>query len=243
MRVAASMAGTALSVRLRGGTPGAVDSQRARLGDRDVILARCDPTERRGALTPADGDTLTDAAHHALAAKLPLVMSIASSGADVTAGLAATFGWGRAARAITECSGIVPVMMVAAGPAVSGPALLLGLADQVVMTADAYAFMSGPLMVRQITGVTVETDELGGTGVHAAQTGLASLVSPDPESALDAVADILRFLPSHTDEPPPSCVSSFLRRATGATTFVMPFSRSRMTATSSNSVPPGPATS
>ena len=49
---------------------------------------------------------------------------MASSGADVTAGLAATYSWGRAARAITECSGIVPVLMVAAGPAVSGPALV-----------------------------------------------------------------------------------------------------------------------
>jgi acetyl-CoA carboxylase carboxyltransferase component len=192
-----------MNLPFRAGTPGAVDAQRTRLGERDVILSRCDPAVRRGALTPVDGDTLADAARHALAAQIPFVVSMASSGADVTAGLAATFSWGRAARAITECSGIVPVMMVAAGPAVSGPALVLGLADQVVMTADAYAFVSGPRMVSDITGVSVAPDELGGTGVHASSTGLASLVATDPDTALEAVGDMLGFLPSHADEVPP----------------------------------------
>ncbi len=176
---------------------------RARLGDREVVLARCDPTVRRGALTPADGDTLADAAMHAVEARLPLVVTIASSGADVTEGLAASFGWGIAARAITRCSGVIPVLMAAHGPAVSGPALLLGLADHVVMTSDAYAFVSGPQMVHQITGVVVDTGELGGAAVHASLTGLAALVVPDLDTALDTIGDMLTFLPSHVDELPP----------------------------------------
>src|SRR5581483_6878633 len=136
-------------------------------------------------------------------ARIPLVVEIASSGADVTSGLAATFGWGRAARALTACSGVVPIVMVATGPAVSGPALLLGLADQVVMTVDAYAFVSGPRMVRDITGVGVDTTELGGAAVHAARTGLATLVARDADDALHAVADLLGLLPPHADVPPP----------------------------------------
>jgi acetyl-CoA carboxylase carboxyltransferase component len=193
-----------VNLDFRAGTPGAVDARRTRLGDRDVILARCDPAVRRGALTPVDGDTLADAARHALDARLPYVVSMASSGADVTAGLAATFSWGRAARAITACSGVIPIVMILAGPAVSGPALVLGLADHVVMTTDAYAFVSGPRMVSDITGVTVATDELGGTNVHASSTGLASLVVSDEEAAFEAVGDLLGFLPSHADETPPS---------------------------------------
>jgi len=197
------MADARTAVRLRAATPGAVDADRRLLGDREVIFARCDPSIRRGALTPADGDTLADAAAHARRARLPLVLSIASSGADVTSGIDATFGWGRAAREITQCSGVVPVLMIAAGPAVSGPALLLGLADHVVMTADAYAFVSGPRMVRDITGVAVDTAELGGAAVHVAQTGLAALVVEDETTALDAVGHLLSYLPSHVDEPPP----------------------------------------
>jgi acetyl-CoA carboxylase carboxyltransferase component len=183
--------------------PGAVSAGRALLGEREVVLARCDPAVRLGALTPADGETLADASAHALEARLPLVITIASSGADVTEGLAASFGWGIAARAITICSGVVPVLMVAHGPAVSGPALLLGLADHVVMTTDAYAFVSGPQMVHQITNVVVDTDELGGAGVHASMTGLAALVVPDIDAALDAIAALLTLLPSHVDELPP----------------------------------------
>jgi acetyl-CoA carboxylase beta subunit len=87
---------------LRAGVHGAVSAGRAVLGDREVVLARCDPSVRRGALTPADGETMADAARHAARARLPLVLTIASSGADVTEGLAASFGWGRAARAITS---------------------------------------------------------------------------------------------------------------------------------------------
>jgi acetyl-CoA carboxylase carboxyltransferase component len=58
-------------------------------------------------------------------------------------------------------------------------------------------------MVSDITGVTVANEELGGTAIHSSQTGLASLVAPDHDAALDAVADVLSFLPSHADEPAP----------------------------------------
>ena len=188
---------------LRAGVKGAMSAGRAVLGDREVILARCDPAVRKGALTPADGETLADAANHALEAQLPLVVTIASSGADVTEGLAASFGWGLAARAITRCSGVVPVLMVAHGPAVSGPALLLGLADHVVMTKDAYAFVSGPQMVQQITSIVVDTDELGGAALHASMTGLAALLVDGIDDALAAIGDLLALLPSHVDELPP----------------------------------------
>ena len=53
---------------------------------------------------------------------------------------------------MADCSGIVPVIVVLDGPAVSGPALLIGLADFVIMTEEAYAFVSGPSMVAEFTG-------------------------------------------------------------------------------------------
>src|SRR3954465_5589761 len=194
------MARSSPVLALRARTPGAVNACESELGGRAVVLARCDPSVRRGALSPVDGDTLVHAARHAHDGHIPLVISIASSGADVTEGLAASFGWGLAAHAITRCSGVVPVLMAATGPAVSGPALLLGLADHVVMTSDAYAFVSGPQMVHQITGVVVDTHELGGAAVHASMTGLAALVVSDLDAALDAIGDLLSLLPSHVDE-------------------------------------------
>src|SRR5207344_2718336 len=108
-----------------------------------------------GALTGPDGDTLAEAARVARQERVPLVVFMASSGADVAEGLDALVGWGGAAREMVRNSGIVPMVMVVTGPAVSGPALLLGLADVVIMTPEAYAFVSGPRMVTAFTGVPI----------------------------------------------------------------------------------------
>ena len=117
--------------------------------------------------------------------------------------MAALHGWGTAARALAACSGVVPVIMAVTGPAVSGPALLLGLADHVVMSEEAYAFVSGPVMVAEFTGVEIDADELGGAASHARFSGVASLVVADDDAATDAVADLLAYLPPNNDDEPP----------------------------------------
>jgi acetyl-CoA carboxylase carboxyltransferase component len=134
---------------------------------------------------------------------LPLVGIVGSSGADILEGMSALHGWGRAARELAACSGVVPVLMVVDGPAVSGPALLLGLADHVVMTEASYAFVSGPTMVAEFTGVLVDNDELGGAAAHARFTGTASMVVADRAAGLEAVSQLLSYLPSNVDEEPP----------------------------------------
>jgi acetyl-CoA carboxylase carboxyltransferase component len=183
--------------------PGALSAELTTLDGRRVVLVEVGGGEHRGALSEADGHTLAEAAEHALAAGLPLVGLIASSGADVHAGVAALHGWGRAAAVIARCSGRVPVLLAATGPVLSGPALLLGLADHVVLTEEAYAFVSGPRMVETYTGEVLSADELGGAGVHSTGTGVASLVVPSRDEALAAVSDLLAYLPSHVDEEPP----------------------------------------
>ncbi len=192
-----------VDVALRARTPGAVQAFVEVLDDRSVVVVRMDASERRGALSSTASATLAEAARAAKDQRLPLVAHIASSGADIVEGMAALHGWGQAAKAIADCSGVVPVIMVVDGPAVSGPALLLGLADFVVMTAASYAFLSGPAMVAEFTGVAIDNDELGGSAAHARQSGAATLVVPDEESAELAVRELLAYLPSHTDEEPP----------------------------------------
>lgn len=96
------------------------------------------------------------------------------------------------------------MIVIVSGPAVSGPALLLGLADIVIMTGDAYAFVTGPLMVEMFTGVPVTTGELGGPQIHDRRSGVADFTVTDQEEALSLVAEILAFLPDHTDDDPPT---------------------------------------
>jgi acetyl-CoA carboxylase carboxyltransferase component len=192
-----------VSLALRARAPGAVSAQVTDIGGRAAVVVDIDADVRRGALSSEASETLAVAAQTARAERLPLVGYIGSSGADIVEGMAALHGWGRAARAIADCSGLVPVVFTVTGPAVSGPALLLGLADQVVMTTDAYAFVSGPTMVAEFTGVMVDAHELGGAAAHARFSGAASIVVPDREAALAAVTELLAYLPAHNDELPP----------------------------------------
>ena len=188
---------------LRARTPGNISARVDELGGRQVVLVESDASIRRGALRPADGQDIESAARVAHEAKVPLVLLLASSGADINEGIAALHGWGRAARELSAASGIVPILAAATGPAVSGPALLLGLTDHVVMTEDAYAFVSGPAMVRQFTGIPITTTSLGGPAAHHRSSGVASLLVPDRDTALDALGELVSYLPPSNDELPP----------------------------------------
>lgn len=192
-------------LQLRAGVPGGTHAGLRRLPvtDRMVVLVSVDQGVRRGALAAADSETVARAAATALAQRLPLVLVLASSGADIHEGVASLDGWGRAAHALASCSGIVPVVVVAYGLAVSGPALLLGMADAVVMTDEAVAYVSGPAAVREWTGQRLDPAELGGQRVHARSSGVAALVARDGEAALESAAALLDYLPDHADERPP----------------------------------------
>lgn len=157
----------------------------------------------RGAISTVEGDVLERLVTTAVDAGVPVVGVVATSGADVGHGVASLHAWGRVARALAQASGTVPVVLVVVGPCVSGPALLLGMADVVVMTDEASAWVSGPRAVQELTGMAVTHEALGGVSVHAGRSGVAALVADDEEGALHLVAELLGYLPSNCLEEPP----------------------------------------
>ncbi len=161
-----------------------------------------DQPERRGALAPIDGENIAAGLALAEAEQIPVVLLLSSSGADINHGITALDAWGKAAKRLARCSGVVPIIAGVTGPAISGPALLIGLADVVIMSEEAYAFVSGPIPVRDMTGVNVSTSELGGASVHQQESGVASLVVPEDEM-MNAIADVLMYLPDNCQQPPP----------------------------------------
>jgi acetyl-CoA carboxylase carboxyltransferase component len=202
------------------GIVGAVTSEVGRIGGRNVVICRALGSMRRGAITYADGVRLAEAADQARELGIPFVFHVASSGSDIVDGVAALHGWGRAAAALSRCSGRVPTIAAATGAVVSGPALMLGMCDLVIMTSEAVAFVSGPQMVEEFTGIRVGLSQLGGTAAHATASGLCTIESDDVDGA---VAELLDYLPSNTDEIPPLApIGDSVLRATPELQEVIP---------------------
>jgi acetyl-CoA carboxylase carboxyltransferase component len=190
------------TVGLRGGVGGTITAASTELHGREVILVRSDPSTRRGALDLRSSETIAAAADAARQLRVPLVLVLSTSGSDVHDADAGLHGWGMAAKAMADLSGIVPVLVAVTGPILAGPSLLLGLADVVVMTPDATAYVVGPDTVEEITGQRLSPADLGGATVHARHSGVAAAVLPDEEAALEWIAGLLDHLPASVDEPP-----------------------------------------
>lgn len=167
------------------------------------MVVRSESSLGRDSLTAAAGEAVAAAANHALAARLPFVGVISTSGADMTDGVGSLHGWGRAARALANCSGVVPIALSVVGPTLAGPALLLGLADFVVMTPDATAYVSGPQAVAELTARHVAPSDLGGSAVHSRLTGVAAATAPSEDDAVGVIGSLFSYLPAHSDQQPP----------------------------------------
>jgi acetyl-CoA carboxylase carboxyltransferase component len=170
---------------------------------RSVSWFSLDGGKHRGAIGTPEGETIVRAVHLAVELGVPIVGRVASSGADVTEGVSALHAWGTVAKALADASGVVPIVLVLVGPAVSGPALLLGIADHVIMTADAFAYVTGPEVVTAFTGVPITSERLGAATVHERESGVAALVVTDEDDAMVALEVLLSYLPSnHLQDPP-----------------------------------------
>jgi acetyl-CoA carboxylase carboxyltransferase component len=206
--VAPGVAPGPVLVDVAAGRGGAVVAGLVELHGSTVGWFRLAGGDAHGSLGPVEGATIATLVRRAVDAGVPIVGVLDTGGADVRHGVDSLHAWGGVARALQQASGVVPVALVVTGACVSGPALLLGLADLVVVTTDAIAYVSGPSSVEAMTGRRVSRADLGGAAVHAARSGVAHLVAPDEDEALALVADVLAFLPPNVAELPP-VVASF----------------------------------
>ena len=170
---------------------------------RIVSTFRIEGGKHRGAIGPPEGQVMERAIRHAIDFGIPVVGVIASSGADIAEGIPSLHAWGRVAKALADASGVVPTILCVIGPCVSGPALLLGLADLTVMTESAFAYVSGPDTVRSFTGIDIDHQVLGGAGAHDRRSGVSSVIVADEDAALDVCWTLLEYLPAnHLEDPP-----------------------------------------
>src|SRR5918992_1031981 len=172
------------------------------IAGRPVFCYAQDQSFVGGSLGEAHADTIVRVMRLAERAGAPVIGFVASGGARMDDGLGALGGYGRIFRQNVALSGRVPQISVMAGLSAGGGAYSPALTDFVVMTEQSAMFLTGPGIVREVTGEDVDAPGLGGPKVHA-RNGVCQFVAEDDLDSTRLVRDLLAFLPQRAGEPPP----------------------------------------
>ncbi|CAA9566502.1 MAG: Acetyl-coenzyme A carboxyl transferase alpha chain / Acetyl-coenzyme A carboxyl transferase beta chain; Propionyl-CoA carboxylase beta chain [uncultured Thermomicrobiales bacterium] len=135
----------------------------------------------------------------------PIVGINDSAGARIQEGVEGLAGYGEVFLRNVRASGVVPQISVIAGPCAGGAVYSPAMTDFVLMVEGVgQMFITGPEVIKTVTGETVTHDALGGAATHHAVTGVAHLVAADEDDANAQVRVLLSFLPSNNLDDPPS---------------------------------------
>ncbi|MER6016633.1 acyl-CoA carboxylase subunit beta [Streptomyces anulatus] len=135
----------------------------------------------------------------------PLVSLNDGAGARIQEGVTALAGYGGIFRRNTRASGVIPQISVMLGPCAGGAAYSPALTDFVFMVRDtSQMFITGPDVVKAVTGEEITQNGLGGADVHAGTSGVAHFAYDGEEACLEDVRYLLSLLPSNSRELPPT---------------------------------------
>ncbi|MBO0511331.1 carboxyl transferase domain-containing protein, partial [Streptomyces beijiangensis] len=120
-------------------------------------------------------------------------------------GVSALAGYGGIFQRNTRASGVIPQISVMLGPCAGGAAYSPALTDFVFMVREtSQMFITGPDVVRAVTGEEITQNGLGGADVHAETSGVAHFAYDDEETCIAEVRYLISMLPSNNRENPPS---------------------------------------
>ncbi|MEV7814827.1 acyl-CoA carboxylase subunit beta [Streptomyces flaveolus] len=157
-----------------------------------------------GALGEAHAQKIHKILDMAEAAGAPVVSLNDGAGARIQEGVTALAGYGGIFQRNTRASGVIPQISVMLGPCAGGAAYSPALTDFVFMVRDtSQMFITGPDVVKAVTGEEISQNGLGGADVHAATSGVAHFAYDDEESCLEDVRFLLGLLPSNNRETAP----------------------------------------
>jgi acetyl-CoA carboxylase carboxyltransferase component len=176
---------------------------------RRVCVYSQDFTIFGGSLGEAHAEKIHKIQDLALSTGVPLIGISDGGGARIQEGVAALHGFGGIFSRNVQASGVIPQLSIVLGPSAGGAVYSPALTDFVFMVqGTSRMYITGPDVVRTVTGEDVDHEQLGGAMTHATRSGVAAFVAPDEKSCLEDVRYLLSFLPSNNLEEPPSIVSS-----------------------------------
>ncbi len=169
-------------------------SATGKINGRPVVAFANDPSFQGGALGAAEGAVIVDAYAIAMAQQCPIVGIWHSGGARLQEGIGALKPFGDIFRVMTHASGKIPQVSVVLGPAAGGGAYGPALTDIVILGPEGRIFVTGPDVVRSVTGEDVDMLRLGGPEPHGRRSGVVHVVSLTEEQAMADTRNITDLL-------------------------------------------------
>src|ERR671913_746617 len=171
---------------------------------RKVFVFSQDFTVFGGSLSEVFAEKICKVMDMALKYGCPVIGINDSGGARIQEGVVSLAGYAEIFWRNVQASGVIPQLSLVMGPCAGGAVYSPAITDFVLMVeGTSYMFITGPDVVKTVTGEEVSFEELGGAATHASRSGVAHFSSPDEESALDDARYLLSFLPQNNLDPPP----------------------------------------
>ncbi len=168
-----------------------------------------DFTVAAGTLGKMHARKMVQAMRYARKMGMPLVGFNDSGGARIQEGVDALSGYGDVFYQNVLLSGVVPQIAVVLGPCAGGASYSPALMDFVIMTRhNAHMFITGPDVIKAVTGRATSMDDIGSATMHASVSGNVHFVAEDDADAVRLVRRLLGYLPSNNTEDPPHRPSS-----------------------------------
>jgi len=157
-----------------------------------------------GSLGEVVGEKIVKVMEFAMKSGIPLVGLNDSGGARIQEGVISLSKYGEIFKRNVSASGVIPQISVILGPCAGGAVYSPAITDFTIMVDQtSHMFITGPDVIKAVTGEDVGMEELGGANTHAAKTGNAHYLAENEDDALDYVKAILSYLPSNNmDEAP-----------------------------------------
>src|SRR6187401_1647800 len=134
----------------------------------------------------------------------PLIGINDSGGARIQEGVVSLAGYAEIFWRNVQASGVIPQISLVMGPTAGGAVYSPAMTDFVLMVeGTSYMFITGPDVVKTVTGEEVSFEELGGAMTHASKSGVAHLTAPDEDACLAGIRELLSYLPQNNTETAP----------------------------------------
>ena len=167
---------------------------RGSIGGAPVVVYCTDATRKGGAIGTGECPLIVDAIDTAVRLRCPVIGIWHSGGAKLAEGVAALDDIGRVFAAMVRASGVVPQLSVVLGPAAGGAAYGPALTDLVIMAEAGRVFVTGPDVVRSVTGEQIDMAGLGGPKAHGERSGLAHVTTGSEQEAYRRTRDLVTLL-------------------------------------------------